>query len=113
MTPKDTIVVGNGYVANAFHINHYPILTKKQFIYNGNNFYDLVPFLIGFKNVINAIAKTDTTWSEKPENFKELWSTNVEFVKQLSEYCQNANKKFIHISTTDLYGNTHEVELNS
>jgi nucleoside-diphosphate-sugar epimerase len=103
-----TIIIGSGYVSLAYQNAGYPCISSEQFRYNGYNFISLVPFIKDYDVVINCIAKTDTRWSEIPNNFKELFQVNCLFVQELSRYCGETNKKLVHISTTDLYGNSHE-----
>lgn len=112
MNPQNTIILGNGYVSSAYQKRGYWALPNSEFYYNGHNFETLIPHLIPFDNIVNCVAKADTNWTEDPANFGELWRTNVEFVKHLSEYCEYTKKKFVHISTTDLYGNLHDVDIN-
>ncbi len=113
MNTGNTIVVGGGYVATAYQEQGYQIVGKSDFVFNGKNFWELIPFLHEKQIVVNALAKTDTRWSEIPTNFKELWMTNVVFTQQLSDYCLANNKKLIHISTGDLYGNNHDWQNNT
>jgi nucleoside-diphosphate-sugar epimerase len=110
---EDVIVIGGGYVATAYQEQGYQIVPKSDFVFNGKNFWELIPFLYSKQIIINALAKTDTRWTEERSNFKELWTTNVVFVQLLSEYCLATNKKLIHISTGDLYGNDHDWQNNT
>lgn len=103
-----TIIIGDGYVAQAYQNAGYPYVNSEQFRYNGYNFISLIPHIKDYDVVINCIAKTDTRWSEIPNNFKELFQVNCLFPQELSRYCRDTSKKLVHISTTDLYGNSHE-----
>ena len=107
-----TVVLGDGYVSEAYRKEGWDHISSEKFRYDGSNFHHLERLLMNCTTVINCIAKTDTTWTEVPENFKELWRTNVEFVQRLSANCQLYGQKLVHISTTDLYGNSHDEERN-
>jgi nucleoside-diphosphate-sugar epimerase len=109
----NTIIIGHGYVASAFERVGFPTIGKDQFYYNGQNFDQLIPLVESYTVLINCLAKTNTTWTEQPQNFKELWLTNVKFVQELSDYCVETGKKLVHISTIDLYGNEHDVDRNN
>jgi dTDP-4-dehydrorhamnose reductase len=55
-----------------------------------------------YDTIINCIANTDTYSNEKELH----WKVNVEFVKQLINYCNHFNIKLIHISTDFVYANS-------
>lgn len=111
MNKSETIILGQGYVANAYALAGYQILDKSKFYY-GSSIDNLITLIKDKKVVINCIAKTDTVWTEFKENFRDLWLTNVNLVRELSDYCAHTGKKFVHISTTDLYGNEHDWNKN-
>jgi dTDP-4-dehydrorhamnose reductase len=52
--------------------------------------------------VVNCIANTDTY----SDNKEKHWKANYELVTFLSEYCDDNNKKLVHISTDYLYQNS-------
>lgn len=113
MNKSNTIVIGNGYIGSAYsHYADFTTITRDQWSYI-DNIDQLIPLIKNYDYVINCVAITNTTWSEQPSNFKQVWATNVVFVQQLSEYCLKTNKKLIHLSTTDLYGNSHDWNINN
>ncbi len=112
MNKTKTIILGGGYVASAFAVQGYSIVPREKFYFDGNNFSSVIDHIKDCDVVVNAIAKTDTRWSENSNNFRELWMTNVEFVKLLSDYCSSTGKKLVHLSTIDLYGNCHDYQTN-
>lgn len=130
------VILGNGYVAQAYqneeswgHINRphdfdrvssadwndlaWECIGSDKFRYNGSNFSELAILLEPFDVIINCIAKADTVAIEKPENFRVAWMVNVDLVRELSDYCAKEGKQFVHISTTDLYGNSHDEDGNN
>lgn len=52
--------------------------------------------------VVNCIANTDTYSDTKEKH----WKANYELVTFLTEYCDNNDKKLVHISTDYLYQNS-------
>lgn len=52
--------------------------------------------------VVNCIANTDTYSDDKEKH----WKANYELVTYLAEYCDDSNKKLVHISTDYLYQNS-------
>jgi len=52
--------------------------------------------------VVNCIANTDTYSDDKEKH----WKANYELVTYLAEYCDDNNKKLVHISTDYLYQNS-------
>jgi nucleoside-diphosphate-sugar epimerase len=106
------IVLGDGYIGSAYKDAGYHCIASNEVRYDGSNFNQLTEKLEEYDVIVNCIAKTDTKWTENPDNFSETWQTNVELVQKLSEYCGRTDKKFVHISTGDLYGNSFEWEKN-
>jgi len=104
------VVVGNGYIGQCYaKYGGYDVISSDQFRFDGKNFDELCKHISKYDVVINAVAKTDTRWTERRENFHDLWLTNVVFVGLLSEWCNKNSKKFVHLSTIDLYGNQHDI----
>ena len=54
--------------------------------------------------VVNCIANTDTYSDDKDKH----WKANYELVTFLAEFCDENNKKLVHISTDYLYQNSIE-----
>jgi dTDP-4-dehydrorhamnose reductase len=52
--------------------------------------------------IVNCIAHTDTYSSDR----KTHWKVNYEFVDTLVTFCNETNKKLIHISTDHIYANS-------
>lgn len=102
-----TIVLGNGYIGSGFaEYGNFPVIGKDQFEYTGYNFDKLIPLIEDYDVIINCIGFTDTKASELKENGRMLLHVNSHLVGELSRYCNENNKKFVHISTGDLYGNS-------
>ena len=67
-----------------------------------DNFKDWKNRMDEYDVVVNCIANTDTYSDDKEKH----WKANYELVTFLTEYCDNNNKKLIHISTDYLYQNS-------
>jgi len=98
------IVLGKGFLGQTFESYGYNVFDKNQFNFTGNikefdklNDYDVI---------INCIGKSNTRWCELPENREEVLLSNFILPKELSNYCNKNNKKFVHMSTGCLYDNT-------
>ena len=99
-----TIVLGKGFLGKKFEEAGFEVWGRDRFEMNyfdegicyGDKLRDL-------DVIINCMAKSNTRWCEKPENFHEaLWS-NGTIPRLLSGYCKANGKKFVHISTGCLY----------
>jgi len=113
MTLQNTIILGDGYIGSAYTAEGYTGIGRKDWEYIPGYFSTLIPYIDPYDYIINCIGYTDTKWSEDDRNFKKLWYTNAVFVQELAEFCAKRNKKLIHLSTTDLYGNGHDFAKNT
>ncbi len=99
------IVLGRGFLGKKFEQKGFEVWGKDKFELNEGDGL-LFPRGWGWLDydiIINCIAKPNTRWCEKPENFREaLWS-NGEVPRILSEFCLEKGRKFVHISTGCLY----------
>lgn len=115
MDLNKAVVLGNGYIGSAFANAGLPCIDSSKFRYKGSafnyesNFLLLIPLLEDYDIIINCMGWTDTRTSELPENFKEVYYINALFVHELSQYCEENDKKLIHISSGDIYGNVSDI----
>jgi dTDP-4-dehydrorhamnose reductase len=58
--------------------------------------------MIEYDVIVNCIANTDTYSDDKEKH----WKANYELVTFLAEFCDENNKKLVHISTDYLYQNS-------
>ena len=87
-------IIGDGYIGQAFKdigtiFNGINILS--DFWYE-NNFSD-------YDIIINTYELKSST------SYQTLWNENVKLTEYLSSLCKKYAKKFVQISTADLYGN--------
>ncbi len=99
------VVLGDGYLGSAYRDAGYDCIGREVFRYDSGNFSDLKKLIAPYDIVINCMGKTDTRWSEEKKHFRELWWVNAHLVKELSDHCRDTYKRFVHLSTADLYGN--------
>lgn len=67
-----------------------------------DNFDEWKNRMDGYDVVVNCIANTDTYSEDKEKH----WKANYELITFLAEYCDDNNKKLVHISTDYLYQNS-------
>lgn len=67
------------------------------------NFSDWMCKLYSYDTIVNCIANTNTYSNDKEQH----WKVNYEFVDTLVNFCNNAEKKLIHISTDYIYANSN------
>lgn len=96
------IILGDGLLGSELHIQ-----TGFDFISRKVNNFDIVSSSFDvfdeYDTIINCIGCTDTYSTVKDD---EHFSINADAVLKLIEYCNNSNKKLVHISTDYLYANS-------
>jgi len=96
------VVLGRGFLGKKFEQRGFEVWGRNKFYLTPFTSSDLAK-LVDYDVIINCIAKSNTRWCEKHENFQAaLWS-NGKVPEILSEYCKNRGKKLVHISTGCLY----------
>lgn len=90
-------VVGRGFLGREFERQGFDVFGKEI------AFEALLGQLEKYDVVVNCIAKSDTKWCEKKENFFAVWNSNVKIPSLLSMFCESKGKRFVHISTGCLY----------
>ena len=92
-------IIGDGYIGQAFKdigtIISYG--ESEQLTFGYSDFSKLDEYNI----IINTVDISDSNIS----NYELLWRINVQLSHDLSAYCWQNDKKFVQISTADLYGN--------
>ena len=97
-----TIVLGKGFLGKKFEQMGYEVWGKERFHPRMKGPSQLAR-LVNYDVVINCMAKANTRWCEKPENFREALWVNGDVPHILSAFCKAQGKKFVHISTGCLY----------
>ena len=97
-----TIVLGKGFLGKKFEQKGFEVWGRDKFNLLPNKSFQLAK-LQDCDIIINCIAKSNTRWCEKAENFHEALWANGDIPLILSDYCKTHGKRFVHISTGCLY----------
>jgi dTDP-4-dehydrorhamnose reductase len=100
-------VLGRGLLGREFERMGYEVLGRKRFGAD-TALYDYDNFLGDADAVINCIGKSDRVWCEDPKNCDAVTAANIDLPSMLSKYCATTGKRFVHISTGRLYGDSVE-----
>jgi len=88
-------IIGDGYIGQAFK----DIGEIIPFNRKGKTFtWDIRPYIENSDVIIN-------THELQEGSYEDLWYENVNVPRELSKHCKKHNRKFVQISTADLYGN--------
>ena len=96
------IVLGRGFLGKTFERYGFEVWDRKSPFTKPGGFHDFKS-LDKFDVIINCIGKSNTRWCEDPKNFEEALDVNYYLPFNLSNYCKEKNKQFVHISTGCLY----------
>jgi dTDP-4-dehydrorhamnose reductase len=99
------IILGNGILASEiYNKTNWDIISRKENNIDANKFSDWKDILNSYNIIINCIADTNTYSNDK----KNHWNINYKFVSELVDYCNEFDKKLVHISTDYVYTNSVE-----
>ncbi len=95
------VILGDGELGSMIKtLNQWDHISRKKDNFDANkpnfdllNIYDVI---------INCIGYTDTYSLDKEKH----WNINYKFISELVDYCNDKNKKIIHISTDYVYSNS-------
>ena len=97
------VILGNGILGKELaKQTGWDILSRSV---NGLDLTDITTWahlLLPYDTIINCIAYTNTYDTNKEKH----WDVNYKAVVELMDYCNNHNKKLIHISTDYVYTNS-------
>jgi dTDP-4-dehydrorhamnose reductase len=97
------VILGNGLLGKELaKQTGWDILSRSV---NGLDLTDITTWahlLLPYDTIINCIAYTNTYDTNKEKH----WDINYKAVDELMDYCNNHNKKLIHISTDYVYTNS-------
>jgi nucleoside-diphosphate-sugar epimerase len=99
-------VLGRGFLGREFERMGYTVFGRDGFSFREDQDMGI---LDGFNAIVNCIGISDTRYCEDRSNFSEVMSVNADLPAMLSTYCYVTGKKFIHISTGCLYGDSYSV----
>ena len=99
------VVLGDGLlgkeITNQTGWNYF---SRKKDNLNIDNIVTWSHLLLPYDVVVNCIAYTKTY----DDNKQQHWDINYKAVAELVDYCNNHNKKLIHISTDYIYANSFQ-----
>lgn len=94
------LVLGDGLLGSEIvSQTNWSLISRKRNNIDAKNFKNWSYLLDGYDTIINCIAFTKTYENNKNDN----WDLNIIFVDELIEYCNQNNKKLVHISTDYIY----------
>ena len=101
------VVLGDGLLGTEIvKQTNWDYFSRKKDNLNITNIVTWSHLLLPYDVIVNCIAYTKTYDSNKQLH----WDINYKAVSELVDYCNNHNKKLIHISTDEVYGS---LELDS
>lgn len=100
-------VLGRGLLGREFERMGYEVLGRERFDADLAVF-DYDNFLGDADAVVNCIGKSDRVWCEDHKNCDAVTLANSDLPSRLSKYCNSTGKRFVHISTGRLYGDSLE-----
>ena len=99
------LVIGDNYISN--HFKKYP---DEYMVWSR----DLLEYSVDWRHTIPSEVKTIINCHDvKNAYMSTLISENVNFTIALNDFCKKFSKKFIQISTADIYGNSYEWKKNT
>lgn len=102
---KKVLVLGDGLLGSEIvKQTSWDYISRKKDKIDINKFEEWSNLLDGYSTIVNCIANTDTYST----NYESHYEVNLVFVTELVKYCNDTNKKLVHISTDYLYENSKE-----
>lgn len=97
---KKVLVLGDGLLGSEIaKQTNWDYISRKKDKIDINKFEEWSNLLGGYSTIVNCIANTDTYST----NYESHYEVNLIFVTELVKYCNDTNKKLVHISTDYLY----------
>lgn len=105
MGKLNVVILGDGLMGTEFeNKTGWDVISRKRNKIDVKDFKNWSHLLVNYDVVINCIAYTNTYSSNKDTH----WSTNVVFLHELINYCNNTSKKLVHISTDYVYSGSND-----
>jgi dTDP-4-dehydrorhamnose reductase len=97
------VILGNGLLGTEIQKQtNWDMLSRKKDKIEATDINTWCKILLSYDVIINCIAFTETYSNNK----RKHWDINYKFVSDLVEYCNEYNKKLVHISTDYVYTNS-------
>ena len=102
---KNRLILGNGLLGSELITQTgWDYISRKKDKIDFEYIDTYEEFLEPYDEIINCIAYTDTY----DKNIYKHWTINYKAVSELTDLCNDLNKKLIHISTDYVYANSKE-----
>ena len=105
------VILGDGLLGKELHKQtNWHFISRKT--HENMDFADessYLGYLNEFDVIVNCIAHTDTYGEDKEIH----WNTNYKAVSRLCDYCNDNDKKLVHISTDYVYANCTNIPAES
>jgi dTDP-4-dehydrorhamnose reductase len=99
------IILGHGLLGKQIaDTTDWDFVSRSKNNISAENFKTWSETLLGYEIIINCIANTDTYSDDRNKH----WDVNYKFVNDLVDFCNENNKKLVHISTDYIYENSKE-----
>jgi len=99
-------IIGDGYIGQAFSSLGDVIDRETISFLTDDDTIKFYAFIQKYDVIINTYEYKHPFYRKETRTlYKTLWHENAEFVNRLSAECDLCGKKFVQISTADLYGN--------
>ena len=94
------LILGDGLFGKELHKQtDWDFISRKKDNIDINVFNEWSYKLNSYDVIVNAIAYTKTY----ENNYEDNWNANVKFLNELINFCNESDKKLVHISTDYLY----------
>ena len=80
-------------------------ISRKTHTFDFNQITSVYQFLKDYDVILNCIANTDTYSKDKEDH----WNVNYKAVSRLTDWCNENEKKLVHISTDYVYANSSDL----
>jgi dTDP-4-dehydrorhamnose reductase len=96
------VILGDGLLGTELaNQTNWDIISRKSHDLDFTNISSLYQYLVKYDVIINCIANTDSYSKDKTLH----WDVNYKSVVRLCNWCNEHNKKLVHISTEFVYAN--------
>lgn len=100
---NNILILGDGLLGSEIiNQSNWNYISRSKDNFDVKNFKHFKSKLLNYNTILNCIAFTKT-YSLDENSHKKI---NYEFVKELTDYCNDEQKKLIHISTDYVYANS-------
>ena len=97
------LVIGNGLLGKEIvKLSNWDSISRSTHDFDFAKMETVYQYLVDYDIIINCVAHTDTYSTDKSLH----WAINYKAVVKLTDWCNENNKKLVHISTDYVYANS-------